>query len=148
LIAAVHRKAGVLVFFAVMLAISNILLPCLGRTALGPFVDWRLFSGLNKSGYYDLEVRGVGQGFLSDDLRIFFSTAKETKIYLWSFTQKLALAGYDHPEERREYRDQIVSHLSGVNLELVRVCAIQLPLPEYMLLSSAEKRGRCDDVAP
>ena len=145
--AAWRRRAGVLGFFAAMLVVSNVVLPYCDRERWGPFFTWRLFSGLDKKNYYDLEVAGPGfDGLISDDLRFFYYRA-EDKIYLWYFTQRLALARESHADSGPSRR-QLDAFLAGLQLKAVRLCRVIPPLAEYMLLSPDQKKGQCRDVVP
>ncbi len=78
-------------YLAVLLIISQLILPAFGRSEIFPFFDWRLYGNYYRGPHFDLkltEETGSRAYMLTElgDARIDF----HNRIRLWYFAQKAA----------------------------------------------------------
>jgi hypothetical protein len=139
---------GPAILFFVLLSCSHLLLPHLNKINFGPLFDWQLFSGVNSGPSYDLRVKSGDKISLITENRPFYFDSG-AGVLVWFLVQKLGRAAEPDPRrnpKQRKRLDLITLALTPFDLAPLRVCKIEVTLPEYLLFSPEHRSDNCDDL--
>lgn len=129
---------------ACLTVVSHVVLPWSQRSTWGPFAQWRLFVDLQGAHYYDLRHRAQDQDrFLTDHSLPPPQQFDENHSALWHAVQDCGRSEQVPPCSKLP---QIRKILRENGSELISLCRIMAPLPQYLLLASDKKKEVCVDV--